>query len=143
MQKHFFKGLGINYPVNDCKKVSHNIDLIIPILKSIVGNKKLNIWCRGSSGSICAAILASKLDNISRIVYVRKETEFKHENNYPMNNFTNIMIDDFIDSGDTLNSIKTKMERKLCTVLILVDGRNNEKYKSLIFTPKHIILNDI
>lgn len=97
------------YPIG--KYVMANLVVInhmAAIIQHKYTNKYINIWCRGSSGSIVAAIIASQLQNITfRIVYVPKENEVKHQIDRPNLDSTtiNIIVDDFVASGQTIKSI--------------------------------------
>lgn len=100
----------LNYPVGD--NITENIPRIremIEVFKTIeyFHNKNLNIICRGSSGAIIAGIFATSLTNRLKIVHVKKQHEDSHCNSYIHNdkNWANIIVDDFICSGETVNEL--------------------------------------
>jgi orotate phosphoribosyltransferase-like protein len=69
---------------------------------------KLNLWCRGSSGSILATLFALYCSEYtSRVVYIRKDGEDNHHGSAVLydGNALNIIIDDFVCTGDTINAI--------------------------------------
>lgn len=75
------------------------------------GNNRIVFWCRGSSGAILAGLVAHHLNldgfDIARIHHIKKEGEESHINaHHPFSkNDFNIVIDDFIASGETIYSI--------------------------------------
>lgn len=78
-------------------------------------NKSIKIWCRGSSGAMLASMLSIVLmENNCKvfICYVRKDEERSHGyNSFCTNELynLNIIIDDFIASGETICDIASKM----------------------------------
>lgn len=72
--------------------------------------KDIDIWVRGSSGAILGGLLTQRLltigyENIS-VIHIKKDGEDSHsENVYKTNGKYNIVIDDFIASGSTMNEI--------------------------------------
>ena len=92
----------------------------------------LQIFCRGSSGAILAALFVSFL-NWNRgieICHVKKEGERSHSQNYfyinPQN--TVIVIDDIIESGETIRSILHYIGQDNFHCLILGDTISNDDY---------------
>jgi len=69
------------------------------------GFKTINLWCRGSSGAILAAIFATKCGRNCKIVHVKKPNESSHGISYPIFNGINVVIDDFVSSGYTITCI--------------------------------------
>jgi hypothetical protein len=101
-----------NYPLG----IDLNIDLVTIILplielfkkQSEYHNKNINLYCSGSSGAIMATIFSMHV-NQCRILHVKKDGERAHNSNYSLSPIThnsiNVIIDDFICTGDTLNRI--------------------------------------
>ena len=110
----------ISYPIGiNMDNIFNYINLVVAALKDEnIG--KANIWCMGSSGAILAALLSNQLEE-SRILHVKKDGESSHHGNYftTLNNAINIIIDDFIVSGDTVNRIYNFMGGKKCDILIV------------------------
>jgi hypothetical protein len=75
-------------------------------------NKVLNLWCRGSSGAILAGMFAIKHGHECTICHVKKEKEDSHGRGFePYNDRgINVVIDDFVATGDTLLSIVQRTE---------------------------------
>ena len=91
-------------------------------------NTRINIVCRGSSGSIMATILFTKLKmlnifeipKIIRICHIKKEGENAHSSSISSweddNEFEKplyVWIDDFIDSGNTFEKSLDRMRKHL------------------------------
>ena len=118
MKKHEIIDGCTDYPVG------HNIVKNLPIIKNM-GNAIIEIlikyynpiecvilFCKGSSGAIISAIVSdmiiSKLNIHVDIYHIKKEGEKSHQyNSLPaINSVTKlIIIDDFIDTGSTIQSI--------------------------------------
>lgn len=108
-------------------------------------NKSINIFCMGSSGNIIACMFAIKLKN-AIIIPVRKSKEFCHSGNFEMHkyfipNSINIIVDDFIDTGETINNIFSEIQLQLgkkikidCVAILGYD-----KLKLLNVIPKYFI----
>lgn len=76
--------------------------------------KYVNLWCRGSSGAILSSLFGSKIANAVRICHVKKTGESSHnpEAN-PAGIAINVIIDDFCESGNTLNAIFHQLQEEL------------------------------
>lgn len=133
------------YPVGT--HINHNISLIEIMVEEFIEiseykDKYINIICRGSSGAIIAAIFAMKVPNVCQIVHVKKPGENSHNNSVSLSedNAINIIVDDLIASGSTMNAIwncvkdKTKDFKIHC---VLVGGCS--KIDSLDFEPDYFI----
>ena len=117
------------YELKDVTKLTYpvgiNINQIIfyikEVMKCIIDNEVfknvhyINIWCTGSSGAILSALLAEKItfhySSITvRIYHIKKEGEHSHNGNFEKlfidNDMYNIVIDDFVSTGDTLQRIQ-------------------------------------
>lgn len=100
----------------------------------------LNLICRGSSGAIIAAIFAMQLKNNCRIVHIKKEGEQSHSAQTSLlPNGKNIIVDDFIVTGKTLNAIYkslTNIEKTPIVIdCICITGSTH----TLDFEPRHWI----
>jgi len=136
----------LEYPVSQNMLEAINfINVVTPRLKKLIGNQKLNIWCRGSSGAILAALLVNKLKtNDCLIFHIKKEGESSHSSN----NFgdltsnrkaLNIVIDDFVYTGKTLQAIKEVLFENAFMVNILITSAIAME-KALPFFPEYLIV---
>ena len=108
----------MNYPIGP------NIKVNLPIINNMYRYIKekfpegtITIWCRGSSGAIIAGIISSIIISRSNfkveVCHVKKEKEDSHSyqsiyfDSY--NNYVEIIVDDFIASGKTVEAIIEKM----------------------------------
>ncbi|QQV89768.1 phosphoribosyltransferase [Cellulophaga phage Calle_1] len=70
---------------------------------------RMNIFCMGSSGAITAAIILneiSKENNDIYIIHVKKDGEKSHSSRVDCkNNAFNIIVDDFVESGKTIEKV--------------------------------------
>jgi hypothetical protein len=106
----------------------------------------VNIWCRGSSGAILAALFAANIKNVvdKKIIHVKKNGEKAHGTSDPIrgaeNAVINVIIDDAVEYGTTLNAIYDQMTLHsiyVPDVLIISNGRLAAK--CIDFKPKVII----
>jgi phosphoribosylpyrophosphate synthetase len=100
----------IDYPVGNY--ISTNLQIIKDMSYNILqlyGHKNICLWCRGSSGAIIAGIIANILEDIVPnivINYVKKANEESHAHvMVPIFGYVNIIVDDFIRTGDTVIGI--------------------------------------
>ncbi len=113
MEKHIkIPWSSINYPVGKdfsgirtlCEYYSH---AFIEYVKE--GETTFNLWCRGSSGAILASCFAMMNPQYNFIIcHVKKYNEDSHSSSVPTyfyDNCRNIVIDDFVSSGDTIRHI--------------------------------------
>lgn len=148
----FKKKSEILYPVT--KYIVEAVDYInniSPILiKDIKESNKLfvNIWVRGSSGAFLAGLLAPYLikEKIEfNICHVKKPGEKSHGpyiDHFEVDKSYNVILDDFMESGDTINSIFDKMKFYNCHIidsLILDYIFLKSSEWSLNFIPKLLI----
>ena len=98
----------MNYPIGP------NIKVNLPIINNMYRYIKekfpegtITIWCRGSSGAIIAGIISSKLKGRARVVYVSKPNEKRHDtlSPYIYSKGYDIIVDDFVCTGETINKI--------------------------------------
>lgn len=78
---------------------------LIRIFGSYIEN--MNLFCRGSSGAICAAMFTCYSSINCNIVHVKKKGEKSHANSVSEFNpeWPSVIIDDFIWSGNTMTEI--------------------------------------
>lgn len=107
------------YPVGENMK--YNMPIILRMAKLVIDEYKddpetlgLNIWCRGSSGAIIATVITNEFMRTGKgvkICHIKKQGEASHTN-YPAHNsyYKNIMVDDFIASGETVTAIYKEMQ---------------------------------
>ena len=136
-----YKGSEMGYPVGrSMREALEYIDSVIPHLVKIIKDKRINIWCRGSSGAILSALVAAKIPNNCEICHVKKEGEDSHLGNYfsrgELEGGINIIIDDFSCTGSTVHSIYEKMVTSTVDILILSRIHSDVH---LQFLPKYII----
>lgn len=122
----------IDYPVGTF--ISYNT----PIIKNMASYIKrkfpegtISLWCRGSSGAIIAGIISSSLKRRVDIRYISKNNEKRHDKNtisYESN--INIIVDDFICTGETIDDIIIKSGRKKFDLLIVSGDISEEFIKS-------------
>lgn len=104
----------IKHPVNT--HIIYNLPIINNMCKKIketYPNQTVALWCTGSSGVIIAGIIASKLRRKSTMInYIRKEKESAHcGETITGHGAINIIVDDFIALGGTLNNILNTMKK--------------------------------
>jgi len=95
----------------------HNINAIVSLILPKIKKAKLNfdyIACRGMSGIVIAVPLAMRLNK--GIIIVRKDVKGSHGSKIEAspaikNNIVRyIIVDDFIDTGKTIKTIKKEVE---------------------------------
>lgn len=141
---YFKDSYAMNHPVGEnIENALEYISLVAPHVQNVIKKSNLNIWCQGSSGAILSAFLVKELDNSCKICHIKKEGEWSHQN-YVSEIFyapcKNILIDDFMRSGNTLDRIYEAYSKKFRTyldILILSNGYNDVIPK---FKPKCIII---
>lgn len=87
------------------------------LMEQLEDGESVDLWCRGSSGSIIAGVISQRLiENRHKcsISHVKKRGESSHNNG--LNNRRNakkVIVDDFTCTGATLRAIYTKMRSHL------------------------------
>lgn len=109
----------LSYPIGN--NINQIIFYIKEVMTCIIDNEifnnvhYINIWCTGSSGAILSALLAEKITtNYPQIdvtiQHVKKKGEDSHNSgnirHFANDVMYNIVIDDFVSSGDTLQRIQ-------------------------------------
>ena len=166
MKLHIIKDQTIiNYPVGyhiqDAINFVNNATQVIMEMakKKQFPLKDIDIWVRGSSGAILGGLLTQRLftigfTNIS-VIHIKKDGENSHtENVFRTNGKYNVIIDDFIASGETMNEIAKIAGKYVKKIDLLIVSRiifdynedydecNNLQVKSVTlshFTPKTLI----
>ncbi len=137
----------INYPVglNIRDNVKIIQDLTNEFLKYENKDTPINLLCMGSSGAIMAAIFATIVPNVI-ILHIKKDGESSHSSCDNYSRFfrdetrLNIIIDDFIVTGSTVNNIYKKIKVPIkIDYLILAHQHSQKRYDLLQFTPTNII----
>lgn len=106
----------MSYPVGE--NLEENMPIINEMARLIqeeYDGGGINIWCRGSSGAIVGALIAAQYISSyggAKVCHVKKDGESSH-NHYPNpeRDYVNIMVDDFISSGDTVKEIWESQQR--------------------------------
>lgn len=103
-------------------------------------HQRINIICRGSSGAMLAALFASFLvGHPIEIYHIKKRGEISHASQVPVisSQAVNIIIDDFISSGETLREIYKGASEWINKVDCVVIERGFRK--NLGFIPDYLI----
>ena len=146
----------VAYPVGDnigeAITFSRNAAAKFTTIKKFKG-KAINVWCRGSSGAILAALFSAELvGHAIRICHVKKEGELSHNGSVkPRYLAVNVIIDDFCETGSTLNAIYSELidnnsQGKVdCLIIGTTRGTKQEGRleKLLKFKPPIIITNSL
>jgi hypothetical protein len=141
--KVIYTGLeDLAYPVGE--GIHYNKPIIKQMIEAFskleeLKNVELNLICRGSSGAIIATMFSLFLPNITKIVHIKKDGEDSHDSCVWLKpSAKNIIVDDFISQGNTLNAIYDKLIKVYDDTIIIdcvcVTGRN--KLNKLKFRPK-------
>jgi len=116
---------------------------------AVYPNKDINLWCKGSSGSIIAGMMACMLNDREIIInHVKKSGEESHSEymySVPPDSI-NVVVDDFIRSGETIFSIVEHIKRKTSknTVdCLCISGDVYEKYQKPGPTLDYIRIDDV
>ena len=138
----------IPYPVGRAMSITKEIvSEMSLLLKKIYPNKSepLMFLVRGSSGAILAGIIISMMSEYDdiEIMHIKKHGELSHSGNYyglwnrPCKT---IILDDFIESGKTVNSIYTSVaedNKNLTIDTLCVSG--SVFIEKLCFKPNNLI----
>lgn len=101
--------------------IARNLEVIQILCKEVCTvvksqqKDKVIIYCMGSSGAIISTLLSITMielcDITPMIIHLKKDGEYSHDHNDYINdnNNFNIIIDDFIVSGRTLNTTYSKI----------------------------------
>jgi len=131
----------INYPIG-VSYLKENLVVVIEMaykLRDVFPTESIALWCRGSSGAIISGIMSSVI-SIDSINHVKKEGEDSHSGNcHDTDSNVNVIVDDFIKSGETVNAIYNKMSSKGISVVDCLCVSSSVHKERLAFTPKYII----
>lgn len=139
------------YPVGQhIFQATETIEQVVRVIRSnnlLPHDCHVDIFCRGSSGSILAALLVGKLSHPDiSIVYIRKENENSHSAPYvpySKNTKINVVIDDFIGTGETLNAVWEGMNNMGRDSIDLLIIGNASKLNEWGYSNKPIVNNII
>lgn len=159
MSKIILKELGhVSYPIGvnmeellvTVKNMADAIKELYPLHENIKNG--FNFFVRGSSGAIISGLICSYLSNYpTTICHIKKENESSHCGSKFLSYHSkavNIIIDDFISSGETVNKIYEKVigTTRITNIdLLIVSGDIFEgqlKFKPLHIICEKYILND-
>lgn len=136
----------IEYPVGS--NMSYNISIIkkmVSIIKRNYNDKPINLFCQGSSGAIVAAIICLYV-NGCKIIHIKKDGEDSHSLSCPQSDSYNIIVDDFIVSGATIQRIIEETARihyiREFDALIVSDIIREKVIKSLT-NVEHVYCKDV
>jgi len=153
----------VYYPVGiNIGRAIATIDALIPklylLIHELFTDKVINVWTRGSSGDILGSLLVDRLLGIKnidtqmraineediKIIHIKKPNEKSHGN--PINSafcnhYTfNIIIDDFIATGDTINAIYEELvtcQHKDAKIMLVIGDIDTCAY--LDFVPDYML----
>lgn len=111
MDIHLLENNSIRYPVG--KNILVNLPIIKEMaymIESLFTNKDIMFWVSGTSGALISGIICSLISNETTIFQVRKKKEDSHDQGLlKEGDFINIIVDDFIVSGETVLRILKEM----------------------------------
>lgn len=109
-----FKGKMMQYPIGPHISLNRDtINKMAAAIKKVYPEGSIALWCVGSSGAIIAGGIALSLKKRAvTINYVRKEHEYTHSSMYIRHYLHNIIVDDFIATGNTIIYIKDIMKQQ-------------------------------
>jgi len=120
------------------------INQVTPFIKNIVKNHPVNIWCSGSSGAILSAFLVKNIDNQCIICHVKKSGESAHHGNsfdrIRDRAAINIILDDFMRTGETIERIWNQASHYCNSINILVLTNAYQEPWKLSFVPNNLII---
>lgn len=134
-------GSTIDYPVGE--NMSSNKHKIYEMINSFMQidefkDKYVNIICQGSSGAIIATMFSISIRNLNKIIHIKKNGENSHSSAPFLekgSNCINIIVDDFICSGETIKTIYDHFNVPIDC--LCVSGH----FRHLTFFPKYYICN--
>lgn len=117
----------MQYPVGEYMYYNNaTIKQYVEIVKRHFGDNYVMLHCMGSSGAIIAGIIAHYSDNI-KINHIKKNGEISH-NPEPFKfrrEIYNIIVDDFVATGNTIETIMSKYPEEIFDALIVSDNCSN------------------
>lgn len=124
----------MGYPVGEC--IIRNIPTIkiyTEIIKKESNGQRINLYCAGSSGAIIAAIIATELSDVE-ICHVKKEGENSHSPSCPYSRGYNVIVDDFVSTGRTIDYILDKYQGRIKSFDLMIVTSNISNYRCHTFT---------
>lgn len=147
MKLHRYSKLdSMEYPVGS--HMSYNIPIIkkmVSIIKRKYNDKPINLFCQGSSGAIVAAVICLYVSGC-RIIHIKKDGENSHSLSCPQSNSYNIIVDDFVVSGVTIQRIikdATKIHYTREFDALIVSGIIRENVIKSLTNIEHIYCKDV
>jgi len=105
--------------------------------------RKINLLCTGSSGAIIATMFALRLRDRVQICYVYKDGESSHNDEgtevTPDKSSINVIVDDFIASGATMNFIYSNNNGSRKDIDCVCVCRQSNGYEPIHFKPKYMV----
>ena len=126
----------VEYPIG--VNITANMHILIAMADAIdkrYANEKreINLWCRGSSGAMIAAVVSAHLSKRKvNINHVKKEGESSHSKCWykKEKNSYNVIIDDFIRSGETILKLIAEASNYVSVDCLCVTGTVYDKYRN-------------
>ena len=122
-------------------------DIMTRELIKLYPKQEIQLAVMGSSGAMLASYIASSIGDRCYIIYIRKSNETSHDCRYPtIGDYPIVILDDFIESGTTINTIYEEVQENYVGVdtvydticdTVCVSGRF--KLNKLNFKPKNVI----
>ena len=112
------------YPVGEHIREYFNLSREIgTIINENFPEKSITLWCRGSSGAIIAALVSQHIFAGVEICHIKKSGENAHISIPTPQHDINIIIDDLMASGDTVEAIYVAMKKdKITPIGIIMTG---------------------
>lgn len=137
--------IGINYPVGlhiqyNLQIIKGYTEVITEILEKYEIEKDIVLFCTGSSGAIIASIIVQNLitsDALGRrdikVYHIKKEGEKSHHNVRDIfhTNRYNIIVDDFVSSGESIRRILNAYKDCVFDLLVVSNIYSKELVESL------------
>jgi orotate phosphoribosyltransferase-like protein len=86
-----------------CKEIGDHIN-------ELFQEQSITLWCRGSSGAIISALVSQHIEAGVEIYHVKKHGEDAHQN-CDIHHDINIIIDDLMATGETVEQIYNEMKK--------------------------------
>ena len=145
MEHLLLENTKIHYPVGDNMSYAYNyIDKVAEILLPRLNfNERVTLWVRGSSGAILGALLAQKIGLNCIINHIKKSGENSHTDNcFSTRPGIHIILDDFVSSGETIESIYNYAKKYIGGQKIDYLIVNSFNSRTIGFQPNYVICND-
>jgi adenine/guanine phosphoribosyltransferase-like PRPP-binding protein len=140
----------INYPIStNFIRTKSIFPLMAEKITELFPNaEQFNLIARGSSGAIIASALGLLLDVPCRMYYIRKENESHHwgPDALIFATHTNIIVDDFICTGETMHAILkgfkeiTNLKIHAVAITTRLDESAKEKFRNIFKGYRNLII---